>query len=93
MIFGMEDPALDPRICVDGLAEFVQPDSRGKGVLVRLKGVGHWSPVHAVGWRVVERVFAILIKTGEKEFPGNVVKVKDELGAVAPIDDVQVEEL
>lgn len=50
VIWGKDDMALDPKICLDGYAGYMVPKSQ----LVSLEGVGHWVPVDAMGAKAVE---------------------------------------
>ncbi|KAF2770377.1 alpha/beta-hydrolase [Teratosphaeria nubilosa] len=73
VIFGLQDLALSPRICLDGMeryfptSEDVRGVQRGESHIVRLKGCGHWSGLEPVGEKVLEETLRWLLDQGEVE--------------------------
>ncbi len=63
VIFGIEDQALDPRLMVDGIDAYVRPESGFKGHVVKLSGVGHWSPLHSDCVQVLNEVLVWQVST------------------------------
>lgn len=55
VVWGMDDLALDARICLDGMGDYMVGE---KSQVVQLHGVGHWTPVNDGGREVLVEVIA-----------------------------------
>lgn len=63
VVWGAEDPALDSRIMLEGMKDYlVAPASH----VIMLPNVGHWVPTNATGSRAVAEVLTWALE-GEKE--------------------------
>ncbi|KAK4985178.1 hypothetical protein LTR50_006123 [Elasticomyces elasticus] len=52
VLFGLQDPALDSRICLDGVEDYMGPQSQ----VIRVPHCGHWLPIEPDGHLMVEAV-------------------------------------
>ncbi|KAF1979357.1 alpha/beta-hydrolase [Bimuria novae-zelandiae CBS 107.79] len=52
IIYGLEDPAFEKRLALDGIGDYLARDSQ----VLALERAGHWLPLEEVGSKVVEEV-------------------------------------
>lgn len=90
VVFGLKDEALDHRIAVDGMSDFISPQANGdcKGQVITMESVGHWSPLHPLGSRIIEEVLLRRITGAE---PNESMHANDTF--FAGFDGVHVREL
>lgn len=59
ILFGMRDPALDPRVVLEGIEAYFLPSGTGEGSkshVLKMPKCGHWSPVEEEGREVLGAV-------------------------------------
>lgn len=52
MIYGLDDPAFEKRLALDGIGDYLTRDSQ----VLTLKGAGHWLPLEQNGSNLIEHV-------------------------------------
>ena len=67
VVFGLKDQALNHRIAVDSIEDFISPQANGgsKGLVITMDNVGHWSPLHPLGSRIMEELLLQHVRTGD----------------------------
>ena len=70
VLFGMKDPALDPRVVLDGIEAYFAPGSQGgrqdKSHVLKMAKCGHWSPVEEEGREVLGSVLKWMVEGNGK---------------------------
>ena len=69
ILYGLKDPALDPRICLDGIEAFFSAQNTGGGKsnhIIRLPQSGHWAFLDTEGRRTLEGVLEWFLLDGSE---------------------------
>lgn len=93
VLFGLQDLALDPRICLDGIEEFFAAGEKTASIprsyVVRVPEGGHWLMLEEKGREAVEGVLDWCVREGRG---GEVVvRLEEQLGELREAGVVQVQ--